>query len=108
MVVVRVAISVAMLFALASASVAKQSKCDIVLKRIHSLLDLYDKEHPLKHYPSTLQEFQNFAAKKGQPFDLGVFSKFSYNRHGTSLDLSYTCKDTGRIQAEALRSFIVY
>jgi hypothetical protein len=39
---------------------------------------MYEKEHPLKHYPSRLKEFQNFAAKKGEPLDLSVFSKFSY------------------------------
>jgi hypothetical protein len=105
---VRVAICLAILFAVGSVGVSKQSKCDIVLKGINTLLDLYEKEHPLKHYPSTLKEFQNFAAKKGQPFDLSVFSKFSYHRHGTSLDLSYTCKDTGISAAEGRSSFIVY
>src|ERR1700751_4156045 len=105
---VRVAICFAILFAMGSVGVAKQSNCDIVLKRINALLDLYDKEHPLKHYPSTLKEFQNFAAKKGQPFDLSVFSNFSYHRHGTSLELSYTCKDTGISAAEGRSSFIVY
>ncbi len=88
--------------------VAKQSKCDTTLQRIDALLKIYEKEHPLKHYPSTLKEFQNFAAKKGQALDLSVFSEFSYKRRGTSLDLSYTCKDTGKSAAEVRAHITVH
>jgi len=84
----------------ASPVLAKRSNCDVTLKRIDVLLGIYEKEHPLKHYPSTLKEFQNFAAKKGQPFDLTVFSEFSYKRRGTSLDMFYTCKDTEKSASE--------
>jgi hypothetical protein len=92
----------------ASPVLAKRSKCDITLKRIDVLLGIYEKEHPLKHYPSTLKEFQNFAAKKGQPLDLTVFSEFSYKRRGTSLDMFYTCKDTGKSASEVRGSITVY
>ena len=84
----------------ASPVLAKRSNFDVTLKRIDVLLGIYEKEHPLKHYPSTLKEFQNFAAKKGQPFDLTVFSEFSYKRRGTSLDMFYTCKDTEKSASE--------
>jgi hypothetical protein len=83
------------LAAFASTLVAKESKCDVALHYIDTLLEAYGKEHPLKQYPSTLKEFQNFAAKKGQPLDLSVFSDFRFDRHGTSLDILYTCKATG-------------
>jgi hypothetical protein len=74
---------------------AKQSKCDATLHQIDKLLDVYGKEHPLKHYPSTLKEFQNFAAARRVTIDLSAFSQFEYKRHGMSLDIVYTCKDTG-------------
>jgi len=49
---------------------------------------------------SWLQEFQNFAVKKGQPLDLSMFSEFSYKRRGTSLGISYKYKDTGKSAAD--------
>jgi hypothetical protein len=42
-----------------------------MLKRIDYLLKIYEQEHPLKHFPSTLREFQNVAAKKRRPSILG-------------------------------------
>ena len=92
----------------ASPLLANRSKCDVTLKRIDILLGIYEKEHPLKHYPSTLKEFQNFAAKKGHPLDLTVFSEFSYKRRGTSLDMFYTCKDTGKSASEVRGHTTVY
>ena len=91
----RVVLPFALILLCASSLVAKQSKCDATLQRIDKLLEAYGKEHPLKQYPSTLKEFQNFAAKKGGAVDLSVFSDFKYDRRGTSLDILYTCKDTG-------------
>ena len=92
----------------ASPVLAKRSKCDVTLQRIDTLLEVYEKEHPLKHYPSTLEELQNFATKKKQPLDLSVFSEFSYKRRDTSLVMSYTCKDTGRSSAEVRSHITVY
>jgi hypothetical protein len=103
-----IALSLAVLLLCAPPALAKGSKCDIMLKRIDILLEIYEKDHPLKHYPSTLKEFQNFAAKKGQPLDLSVFSEFSYERHGTRLGITYTCKDTGKSAAEVRASITVY
>lgn len=80
---------------LVSSLPAKQSKCDAALHQIDKLLEAYEKEHPLKHYPSTFKEFQNFAATKRITVDLSTFSQFEYRRHGMSLDIVYTCKDTG-------------
>jgi hypothetical protein len=97
-----------LLFACPSVALAKSSKCDRTLKRIDALLEFYEKEHPLKHYPSTLKEFQNFAAKKGQPLDLSVFSEFSYKRRGTRLGISYKCKDTGKSAADVRAVITVY
>ena len=92
----------------ASPLLAKRSKCDVTLQRIDAVLEIYEKEHPLKHYPSTLKEFQNFAAKKGQPLDLTVFAEFTYKRRGTSLDMFYTCKDTGKSASEVRSHITVY
>jgi hypothetical protein len=80
---------------------AKQSKCDATLQQIDKLLDAYGKEHPLKQYPSTFKEFQKFAAAKRVTIDLSVFSSFTFDRHGTSLGILYTCKDTGESGAVA-------
>jgi hypothetical protein len=87
---------------------SKSSKCDTCLKQIDRLLQIYEKEHPLKHYPSTLEEFQNFAFKKGQSLDLSVFSDFSYERRSTRLVFSYTCKETGISSAEVRASITAY
>jgi hypothetical protein len=100
-----IVLALAVLQLCASPVLAKRSKCNVMLKRIDTLLEIYEKEHPLKHYPSTLKEFQNFAAKKNQPLDLSVFSEFSYERHGTRLGISYKCKDTGESAAK-VRAFI--
>ncbi len=86
---------------LASTLFAGQPKSREVLKRIDVLLKMYEKEHPLKHYPSTLKELQSYAAKKRMPLDLTVFSSFEYKRHGSSLDIAYTAKDTGGTAAIA-------
>jgi hypothetical protein len=94
-------VSVAVVILSASALFAAQPKSKEVLKRIDVLLKMYEKEHPLKHFPSTLKEFQQYAAKKGKPLDLTVFSTFEYDRHGTSLGIIYTCKDTGETAAIA-------
>ena|SRR5882724_5269290 len=74
---------------------ANHSKCDATLEQIDKLLDAYGKEHPLKQYPSTLKEFQQFAAAKRVAIDFSVFSSFGYDRHGSSLDILYMCKGTG-------------
>ena len=79
----------------ASPLVAKQSKCDAALDRIDKLVATYRKEHPVKQYPGTLKEFQNFAAKKGGFVDLSVFSQFRFHRHSRGLGILFTCKDTG-------------
>jgi hypothetical protein len=69
-------ILLAVLILSASALFAAQPKSKEVLKRIDVLLKMYEKEHPLKHLPSTLKEFQQYAVKKGMPLDLTVFSSF--------------------------------
>ena len=60
----------------ASPVLAKRSKCDVTLQRIDTLLEVYEKEHPLKHYPSTLEELQNFATKKNSLSILVCFQSF--------------------------------
>jgi|SRR3954468_7637121 hypothetical protein len=87
---------------------AKQSKCDATLQRIDALLKIYEKEHPLKHYPSTLKEFHNLVTKKGQVVDLSVFSEFSCKHRGPSLQMSYTCKDTGQSAAKVRAHITTY
>ncbi len=94
-------IPLAVLILSASALFAAQPKSKGVLRRIDVLLKMYEKEHPLKHFPSTLKEFQQYAVKKRMPLDLAVFSSFRYDRHGTSLGMTYTCKDTGETAAIA-------
>jgi len=96
------------LASLASSIGAKQSKCDATLQQIDKLLDAYGKEHPLKQYPSTFKEFQKFAAAKRVAINLTVFSSFTYDRHGTSLDILYTCKDTGESGAVGHSVITVY
>lgn len=88
----------------AAALFAAQPKSKEVLKRVDSLLNTYAAEHPLKQYPSTLREFQEYAAKKGKPLDLSVFSKFEFERHGVSFSITYTCKDTGETAAIVCRT----
>ena|SRR5258708_3470143 len=94
-------IPLAVLILSASALFAAEPKSKEVLKRIDVLLKMYEKEHPLKHCPSTLKEFQQYSARKRMPLDLTVFSHFEYKRHGTSLDIVYTAKDTGETAAIA-------
>ena len=91
----RIAVLTLAIVLLAGNLLAGEPKSKEVLKRIDFLLNVYAKDHPLKQYPSTLKEFQQFAAKKGKPLDLSAFSTFKFERHGTSLDITYTCKDTG-------------
>src|SRR5205807_959128 len=83
----------------ATGLLAAQTRSKEVLKRIDLLLNTDAEEHPLKQYPSTLKEFQQFASKKGKPIDLSVFSKFEFERHGVSFSITYTCKDTGETAA---------
>src|SRR5205807_2285831 len=71
---------VAFIATLTSAISAKQSRCDAALHQIDKLLAAYEKEHPLKHFPSTFKEFQKFAAAKRVAVDLSVFSQFTYDR----------------------------
>ena len=94
-------VSLAVVILSASALFAAQPKSKEVLKRIDVLLNIYEKEHPLKHFASTLRESQQYAAKKRMPLDLTVFSRFDYDRHGSSLGITYTCKDTGETAAIA-------
>lgn len=96
------------LFACGSSVIAKGEKCQATLKHIDDLLNIYELEHPLKHFPSTLREFQNFAAKKGKSLDLMMFSRFEYKRRGTSLLMSYTCKETGESAASGCSIVITY
>jgi hypothetical protein len=77
MTLLKIAILVAAIVIGLPCAFAGQSKADMTLQRIESLLDAYQKEHPLKEYPSTLKEFEQFAAKKGTPLDLSPFSEFS-------------------------------
>jgi hypothetical protein len=91
-----------------SCAAAEQSKADVVLQRIETLLDVYKKEHPLKEYPSTLKEFQQFAAKKGLPVDLSPFSEFSFKRSGRDLNIWYRRKDNGIAELRARYSITLY
>ena len=87
---------------------AGHSKAEITLQRIESLLDAYQKEHPLKEYPSTLKEFEQFAANKGAPLDLSPFSEFSFRRSGRDLSIWYRRKDNGVAELLNRHSITVY
>jgi hypothetical protein len=91
----RIVLPFALTLLCVSPLVAKESKCDAALARIDKLFATYRKEHPVKEYPSSLKEFQNFAAKKGGFVDLSVFSQFRFHRHSRGLGILFTCKDTG-------------
>jgi hypothetical protein len=104
----KIAVFVAALVIGLPCAFAGQSKADMTLQRIESLLDAYQKEHPLKEYPSTLKEFEQFAAKKGTPLDLSPFSEFRFKRSGRDLSIWYRRKDNGVAELRGRHSITVY
>ena len=74
---------------------AARSRCDTAFRKVEAVLDAYEKQHPVKLYPKTLEELQSFAAKRGTPLDLAPFSEFTYKRSREECSILYTCRDTG-------------
>src|SRR4051812_17688609 len=74
---------------------AARSRCDTAFRNVEAVLDAYEKAHPVKLYPKTLEELQSFAARRGAPLDLAPFSEFTYKRSREECSILYTCRDTG-------------
>ena len=87
-------------------SAGGKPRCDTVVDSMNTLLDVYGKEHPLKQFPSTLKEFEQFAVKKRKPLDLACFSDLRFDRSGQILFISYRCRATGHTDSIS-RSFII-
>ncbi len=89
------AVFLAVLFLCLSPVAAARSRCETAFRKVEAVLDAYEKQHPFKLYPRTLEELQSFAAKRGTPLDLAPFSEFTYKRSREECSVLYTCRDTG-------------
>ena len=74
---------------------APRSRCETALDGVARMVNAYRKQHPRKIYPRTLQELQQFAARRGTRLHLSSFSEFTYERRNDEWSVLYTCRETG-------------
>jgi hypothetical protein len=66
------------------------SRADLAVNRVDSAVQAYGDAYPRTRYPRTLKELRAFAAARGKPLDLSLFSKVTLERKSsTSMSITF-------------------